>query len=66
MSEVIDIDKYRSIGTIRSGSNRSKQVRNHLDDQGRPDGGKEIEHWDGRQDAHIVVKPVKGASGIRK
>lgn len=54
----IDLEKYRSIGSVRSGAKNSKKVTKHLDDQGRADGGSQVEHWDGRVDANIAVSPI--------
>ena len=52
MSKPIDLDKYRSIGALRPGYKKSTNTKQRVD-------GKEVEHWDGRQDAHIRPKAVK-------
>ena len=59
--EVFDLDKYRSIGMLRPGYKKAKKVVRH-----EKDGSREVEHWDGRQDAHIVARPVKSKSTVRK
>ena len=60
MGKEVDLDKLRSIGNLRPGYKGSKKDKPHRDAQGQLDGGKEVEHWDGRQDAHIQAKAVRG------
>lgn len=52
MSKPIDLDKYRSIGVLRPGYKKATHEKKRVD-------GKEVEHWDGRQDAVIRPKAVK-------
>ena len=53
MGKEVDLEKLRSVGALRGGysSSTRKTVKGNL-------GGSETEHWDGRQDAHIVAQPV--------
>jgi len=53
MSKEIDLDKYRSIGTLRSGYKKSTKVT--YTGYGKSN---QVEHWSGRKDANIHVKPI--------
>lgn len=52
MTKPVDLDKLRSIGSLRSGFKRSKKVERRSD-------GEQVYHWDGRVDAHIRPKAVR-------
>jgi hypothetical protein len=58
MGKKVDLNKLRSIGSLSGDYKNSTRNKPHRDDQGRLDGGKEVEHWDGRQDAHIKAKAI--------
>jgi hypothetical protein len=55
--ERIDLDKYRSIGTLPPGSKSSTRKYTV---EGDRSGSYQVEHWDGRLDAHIKAKPIVG------
>jgi len=59
MSKKIDREKYLSIGHLSSGYQNKTRDIPHLDSKGRPDGGKQTEHFNGRVDAHIKAKALK-------
>lgn len=59
-SKPIDLDKYRSIGSLRPGYKKAKRTY-RLD--GDKSGSTQTEHFDGRLDANIKVKTVKARSG---
>ena len=59
MGKKVDLDKLRSIGSLQSNYKSSKRDIPHRDGKGRLDGGKQVEHWDGRLDAHIRAKAIK-------
>ena len=66
MGKKVDLEKLRSVGNLRSGYKGSKKDVPHRDDQGRLDGGKEVQHWDGRQDAFIQAKTIRRKAGMDK
>lgn len=53
MGQKIDLEKYRSVGSLRSGYKKS--ARTTVKD-GR--GSRQVEHFDGRVDAHINAPTV--------
>ena len=66
LGKKVDLEKLRSIGSLRPGYRTSKRDVPHRDDQGRLDGGKEVQHWDGRQDAFIQAKAIRNKAGMDK
>ena len=55
--------KYRIIAVL---VNTVKRDIPHRDDKGRLDGGKQVEHFDGRVDAHIQAKAIRPKAGMKK
>jgi hypothetical protein len=53
-SEKVDLDKLRSVGTLRSGYKDSTKTT--IKDSR---GSKQVEHFDGRVDAVVRPKPVR-------
>lgn len=63
MSKKVDLEKLRSVGSLRSGykdSTRTEVNRN------RYHTGKQIEHWDGRQDAIIKPKAISLKTTVKE
>jgi hypothetical protein len=57
-------DKIKTVGvSLRKGSSNKKPVVHDADGSV---GGHITEHWDDRQDAEVIVKPVNGFSKTQK
>lgn len=56
MGEQIDLEKYRSIGSVKSGAKKSTKKTPNID-RGKIVGF-QTEHWDGRVDATIRANPA--------
>jgi len=58
------VEKLRSLSFPRKvGTKKKKPV---IDERDGSIGGYEIEHWDGSQDAHVLLKPVKSKARAQK
>lgn len=51
---MFDLNKYKTIGALRPNYKKARRTVRR-----EPNGSNEVEHWDGRQDAHIVIDTVK-------
>lgn len=52
----IDLEKYRSIGSLRSGYKKTTKKWTH---EGDHTGSYQTDHWDGRRDVTIKPQAVK-------
>ena len=57
-------EKIRSLGFPRK-TGQSEKVPVINEDDGSI-GGYHTKHWDGRQDAHVMLKPVVGKGGAQE
>ena len=61
MGKKVDLDKMRSVGTLRSGYKNA--TRTYIKDQR---GSKQVEHFDGRVDTEIRPKAVRIGTTIKE
>ncbi len=61
MGKKIDLEKYRTIGSVRSGYKTSEKKWVH---DGDTSGSFQTSHWDGRLDVVIKPKVVKLNAGV--